>query len=272
MLPLWHLEAYKAQAVVARTYALFELRKLRTAIPTTICRTIRAARSTVALTPRPCQVRAPPPSSATYGTVVVTSGPPGPRANFQSLFQQLLRRNRAKAAYDAFGDPPSEPLTEQSFGTLCGESPHFSWPPVIVSKREELTKRFRHFGALRNRVEKDMAPVIRIDVAANNKLGRPVRFVVTDAKGNRYTWTGEEIRWAVDTDATDTTKLKKQPVPNRQSGCGHPIRKRPRLGPRGWDVLNGAFAEHRAGGIGNVLRFNRDDWVPGFKIAAILLM
>jgi SpoIID/LytB domain protein len=53
-----------------------------------------------------------------------------------------------------------------------------------------------------------MAPVVRIDIEANNHLGRPVRFVVTDAHGNRYTWNGEEIRWAVDTDSTDTTKLR----------------------------------------------------------------
>ena len=47
----------------------------------------------------------------------------------------------------------------------------------------------------------------RIDVAAKNRLGRPVRFVVTDARGGKFYWTGEEIRWAVNTDATENTKL-----------------------------------------------------------------
>ena len=41
----------------------------------------------------------------------------------------------------------------------------------------------------------------RIDRAAVNRYGRPVRFTVTDTNGTKYSLTGEELRWAVNTDA-----------------------------------------------------------------------
>jgi stage II sporulation protein D len=200
--PLWSPETYKAQAVVARTYALFEL---KAASPNSHYDIYSDQRSQVygGLTAETAKARAA--VNDTAGTVV-TAGPPGQERIFKAYFSSCCG-GIGQSAADAFGDPPTLALSEQAVGTLCSESPHFNWPPVIVTK-EELTKRFRHFGQIRNRPEKDMAPVLRIDIAANNHLGRPVRFVVTDARGNRYIWNGEEIRWAVDTDSTDTTKLR----------------------------------------------------------------
>ena len=52
-----------------------------------------------------------------------------------------------------------------------------------------------------------MAPVASVDIQAANHWGRPTRFVVTDTRGAKYSWTGEEIRWAVNTDAQAGTTL-----------------------------------------------------------------
>jgi len=52
-----------------------------------------------------------------------------------------------------------------------------------------------------------MAYLSRIDIAAFNSAGRPVKFLVTDVRGTKFTWTGEELRWAVNTDATENTRL-----------------------------------------------------------------
>lgn len=202
MLRLWNDETYKAQAVVARTYAIYEL---KAASPTSPYDLFDDQRSQVyggiaAETAQGCNA-----VDQTAGVVVV-SGPPGQERIFKAYFSSCCG-GIGQSAADAFGDPPSAPLTEQAVGNLCSESPHFNWPDVVVSKAE-LTKRFRRFGQLRNRAEKDMAAVVRIDVAGSNQFGRPVRFVVTDARGKRFMWTGEEIRWAVNTDATDTTRLK----------------------------------------------------------------
>jgi stage II sporulation protein D len=200
--PLWEEETYKAQAVVARTYALFEL---KAASPNSHYDLFGDQRSQVYGGINAESVKSRAAVNATTG-IVVTSGPPGHERIFKAYFSSCCG-GIGQSAADAFGDPPTAPLVEQSVGTLCSASPHFTWPAVLVTK-EELTKRFRHFGQLRNRPEKDMAAVIKIEVAANNQFGRPVRFVVTDARGNHYNWTGEEIRWAVDTDATETTKLR----------------------------------------------------------------
>jgi stage II sporulation protein D len=200
--PLWNLETYKAQAVVARTYALFELKAANINSHYDL---YDDQRSQVYGGINAESAKSREAVNATAGTVV-TAGPPGHERIFKAYFSSCCG-GIGQSAADAFGDPPTLALSEQACGNLCSESPHFNWPPVTVSK-EELTKRFRHFGQLRDRAEKNMAPVVRIDVASNNHLGRPVRFVVTDARGNRYIWNGEEIRWAVDTDSTENTKLR----------------------------------------------------------------
>jgi stage II sporulation protein D len=201
MLKLWADETYKAQAVVARTYAIYEL---RAANRTSHYDLFSDQRSQVygGLSAETAQG-----NNAVDQTsgIVVASGPPGHEKIFKAYFSSCCG-GIGQSAADAFGDAPSAALTEQTCGTTCSESPHFTWPTVTVTKAD-LTKRFRHFGQQRNRPEKDMATVARIDVAMNNSLGRPVKFVVTDARGARYFWTGEEIRWAVNTDSTPTTKL-----------------------------------------------------------------
>src|SRR6185503_5874155 len=49
--------------------------------------------------------------------------------------------------------------------------------------------------------------VARIDIQAANRWGRPVRFMITDQLGRRYSLTGEEIRWAINTGATPGTTV-----------------------------------------------------------------
>ena len=46
-----------------------------------------------------------------------------------------------------------------------------------------------------------MGEVDRIDIQSSNAAGLPVRFVVTDKKGNRFSLNGEELRWAFNTTA-----------------------------------------------------------------------
>jgi stage II sporulation protein D len=210
----WADETYKAQAVVARTYAIYELKAASSGSHYDL---FSDQRSQVygGLSAETSQARNA--VDETSG-IVVTAGPPGQERIFKAYFSSCCG-GIGQSAADAFGDPPGEALSEQSVGTLCSESPHFSWPTVIVSKAD-LTKRFRHFGQTRNRPEKDMAYLSRIDVAAKNRYGRPVRFVVSDVRGAKFYWTGEEIRWAVNTDSTETTKLMSSlfDIDNSQQG------------------------------------------------------
>jgi stage II sporulation protein D len=197
----WLDETYKAQAIVSRTYALYEVRSAPAGAPYDLfsdersqvyggisAETDRARRAVVQTT-----------------GIVVTAGPPHRERIIKAYFSSCCG-GVGQSAADAFGDPPSAPLTEQSVGNLCSESPHFNWGPIVIDKAT-LTARIRKFGKMNNRPEQDMAQLTRLDISAYNSLGRPVRFVVTDARGGKFEFTGEEIRKAVNTDSTDTTKL-----------------------------------------------------------------
>jgi len=47
-----------------------------------------------------------------------------------------------------------------------------------------------------------MANVARLDIQAANRFNRPIRFVVIDQEGTRYSLSGEELRVAVNAGAT----------------------------------------------------------------------
>jgi stage II sporulation protein D len=192
----WLDETYKAQAIAARTYALY------------VARTEGVGRYWDVWPDTRSQVyggmsaetwRSRNAVEATAG-VVLAYGPEGQERIFKAYFSACCG-GVSQSAADAFFDPFIEPLSDQNVGSLCNASPRFNWGPVEV-RRDELTRRFRLFGQRRNRAEKDMADVVRIETQATNRHGRPIRFTITDAKGNRYSLNGEEMRWAINTDAT----------------------------------------------------------------------
>jgi stage II sporulation protein D len=197
MLPQFGIEAFKAQAIVARTYALYEAHTAASARPWDLYSDTRSqmyggiaaetdkSRSAV---------------DETSG-VVVAFGPPGQERIFKAYFSSCCG-GASQSAAQAFGDPDIEPLSDQGVGQRCAESPRFNWGPVVISK-QELTRRFRAFGQARNRPEKNIASIRQIDIASRNASGRPVEFTVTDSRGQRYLLTGEQLRWAVNTGANE---------------------------------------------------------------------
>jgi stage II sporulation protein D len=82
----------------------------------------------------------------------------------------------------------------------------FSWPTITIGKAD-LTRRIQHYGQLHNNQEKDIAAVASINVMSINAAGRPVMFTITDAKNRRFAIVGEELRRAINTDSTPSTKL-----------------------------------------------------------------
>ncbi len=187
----WHEEAYRAQAIVARTYALYEL---KTAASGRRWDVHPDERSQVygGLGAENGLSRSA--ADATAG-VVVAHGPRGQERIFKAYFSACCGGITQSAA-DAFGDRPSEPLSEQHVGARCNASKRFNWGPVVIDK-SELTRRFRKWGEARDRAEKGMGQVARIDIAFANRWGRPVRFTVTDVRGQRYSMSGTELRFAV---------------------------------------------------------------------------
>jgi stage II sporulation protein D len=197
----WSPEAYRAQAIVARTYALYERNTPR---PPRHWDLNPDQRSQMyggigAETPKSREA-----VEATAG-VVVAAGVPGDERIIKAYFSACCG-GVTMAASDVMGDAPSEALSAQSVGTLCSASNRFNWGPIVVSK-EELTRRFRIFGAKRGRAEKDMGPIQRISIFARNPFNRPIRYLVVDKDRHSYTLAAEELRWAVNTDAQEGTTL-----------------------------------------------------------------
>jgi len=198
---LWDINTYKAQAIVARTYALF------------VTKTASQARHFDLHNDQRSQVygglgvetsKSREAVDTTRG-IVVAFGAPGKEKIFKAYFSSCCGGITQSAA-DAFGDSYIPPLSDQDVQSLCNASTRFSWGPVVIRK-DELTRRLRLFGARRDRPEKDLATIAQVDVLQTNRYGRPVRFVVTDVRGQRYSLSGEELRWAVNTDAAQGSTL-----------------------------------------------------------------
>jgi stage II sporulation protein D len=192
----WHPEAYKAQAIVARTYALYETRTTgrarefdvycdqRSQVYGGIAAESAKSRDAVA---------------STMG-IVLAYGEPGHERIFKAYFSSCCGGITQSAA-DAFGDPDILPLSAQLIGPRCIDSPKFNWGPVVIAKNE-LGRRMRAWGAQHDKPERSIADVARVDIQFENKFGRPVRFVVTDTRNVRFSLSGEDFRQAFNTESS----------------------------------------------------------------------
>jgi stage II sporulation protein D (peptidoglycan lytic transglycosylase) len=201
LFPDWHPEAYKAQAIVARTYGLYE------AHTDGIGRYFDVYADQRSQVYNGIKAESAKSRSATLETrgIVVAFGPPGHEIIFKSYFSSCCG-GIGQSAFDAFGDPDIPPLRAQNRGTSCAQSPKFNWPAVSIPKAE-LTRRIRAWGVWKKQSEKDLPPLARIDIMAQNSLGRPVRFLVTDMHGGRRMFRSEALREAINTDANTGPKI-----------------------------------------------------------------
>jgi stage II sporulation protein D len=204
----WHDQTYQAQAIVARTYALYEKFTPR---QTRAWDVWANTNSQVYGGMKAETARSRSAVEATSG-IVVAYGPPGQEKIFKAYFSSCCG-GITQSAMHAFGEPYTPALSEQYVGSLCSISMRYTWPPVVVGKKE-LTRRFGQWGRNRGRPEQGMAEVRGIEIEQRNRFGRPVRFTVTDAKGTRYSWMAEELRWAVNTQAPAGTTLNSSFVEN----------------------------------------------------------
>lgn len=189
------LEAYKAQAVAARTYAMWEVQTQRSLNrhwdlhPDTRSQVYGGIKSESG--------KGNEAVNATRG-VVAAWGQPGQEKIFKTYFSACCG-GIGQASPDAFGETFIPPLADKNVGALCNISPRYNWPAVTVSK-DELTRRVRGWGASRGHAIQRIGRVERIDVSHVNRFGRPVRYLVADASGQQYVLGGEETRWAVNFD------------------------------------------------------------------------
>jgi len=202
MLPGWHEEAYRAQAIIARTYALYEKQ------------TTGAEKQWDVYADTRSQVYGGIPAETagslaavadTAGIVVAAADAEGRVKIFKAYFSACCG-GVSQSGADAFSESYVPALSDQNVYAACKASPRFNWGPIDIPKTE-LTRRFVLFGQKRNRPEATMATIARVDIQQQNRWGRPIRFLVIDTRGNRFSLSGEEFRWAVNTGAPESSVL-----------------------------------------------------------------
>ncbi|HYO08466.1 MAG TPA: SpoIID/LytB domain-containing protein [Tepidisphaeraceae bacterium] len=187
----WGEEAYKAQAIVARTYALYE------------AKTNGAKRHWDLYPDTRSQVyggyedesgKSRDAVDHTAG-VVLAYGQRGQERIFKAYFSACCGGVTQSAA-DAFGENYFIPLSDQNLRGLCSPADNYNWGPIEIT-RDELTARLRTWGQRRNHGVRDTALVSKVEIQLTNRFNRPIRFVVTDANEVRYSLGGEELRNAI---------------------------------------------------------------------------
>jgi stage II sporulation protein D len=193
LFPDWHPEAYRAQAVIARTYALYEVKTgpkdrhfdlhadERSQVYGGIAAETEKANQAV---------------QSTRG-VVVAWGTTGQEKIFKAYFSSCCGGVSASQG-DAFKETTIPPLDAKYNGATCSISSRYNWGPVTVTK-SDLTQRFRNWGIRNRHPIASLQSLSGLEVATTNAFGRPRRFVVTDMNGQQYMLSSEETRWAINT-------------------------------------------------------------------------
>lgn len=194
LFPSFHPEAYKAQAIVARTYALYEVKSQGGDRSWDVWADVK---SQVYGGVKAETAKANAAVADTRG-IVAGFGPPKREKIFKAYFSACCG-GVGQNVYDAFGDPFIPPLTDRKVGDLCAISTKFNWGPVTIEK-SELTRRIKIWAAARKNPIERMAMLDRIEIETINRGGRPVRFMLTDVNGQRYSLGSEETRWACNAD------------------------------------------------------------------------
>ena len=184
--PKWPLETYRTQAIAARSYALWEV-GLATHRPFDLEATEASqVYGGVASNPRAIQA-----VRDTAGVVLAFDGRVLP-AFFASSTGGL-----GQDATVAFPGrvPDLAPLRARRHGTWDAQSPAYRWGP-IRRDTPTLARRLAAWGTANDDPVAQLRGLRRVEVAAENAVGRPASYTLTDATGRRFTLGCEAFRTA----------------------------------------------------------------------------
>lgn len=191
--PSWHLEAYRAQAIAARTFAWYLiLAEGRNKLwDVTTDETTQVYGGIAAETPISRQA-----VRDTRGQVMTASAN-GTTGVFKAYFSACAGGSTQDAA-DAWGDHPNPVYTPRVTGQLDAASPKFSWGPITVTK-PQLSAAVRAWGT-RNA----LAPLVALGdirsaavTARHPTTNRPTLVTLTGTNGKTAPIRAEELRLAL---------------------------------------------------------------------------
>ncbi len=183
--PKWHRQAYEAQAIAARSYAIAHLPLSRDKafdLESSVASqayggTARNATAIAAV-------------SATRGRVLTWHG---------QVIPAYYSSNAGGVGQDAVvaikGGPDIPPLRGTTHGGWAAASPRFTWGP-IVRDRADLARRLAAWGRANKHPVAGLQSIADLAITQRNSVGRPTRFTVTDATGQRYDLGPEQFRFA----------------------------------------------------------------------------
>jgi stage II sporulation protein D len=198
----WHENTYKAQAIAARTYALYEHADAVTkgrhwdvhddqqsqmygGVDAETSKAVAAVRDTAG--------------------VVLVWGAEGRQAIFKAFYSSSCGGVSQSVTHAGFDEPYIPPLGAHDNQGLCKASPKFNWGPIVV-KKEELTRRVQLWGKRLDRAEQAIGLITRVEVQ-QTCLGRPVWFKISTVGDKSYGLSGEHLRQAVNAGAPDGSRL-----------------------------------------------------------------
>lgn len=199
----WDAAAFRAQAIAARSYALFEAYERRHRHFDLMSTT--ASQVYQGLSDNP---RATAAAEATRGQVIVHRGRVLP------AYYSSACGGAGQSAHLAFDSGwHVTPLMGQGGLSWCRKSDKYRWGPITRSA-DDLAYRLRKWGQARGHAVGKLSGLRRIEIAKRNHTGRPAAFTLTDAAGRRFTLGCEPFRMACNYQAgslSDLSKAKRLP-------------------------------------------------------------
>lgn len=205
LIPGWSAEAFKAQAIAARSYALHE-RQRRTALGSHF--DVESTTQDQAYAGATENERAHESVRATRGLVLTWRG-----ALLRSYYSSTTG-GRAASARDTwptgrgFEFNLAAPIQASARDDADSFSPLFRW--TVERGTENLVRRFRAFGRAQGMAIRDVSSLAKIEVAATNSFGRPRTYKITDTGGLSWTLSAESIRLACNFPTPGTPEVTRE--------------------------------------------------------------
>ncbi len=190
--PHWSVTAYEAQAVAARTYAVYQMAtegrsRQWDVVGTTASQMYGGIRSE--------STRAWEAVNATRGQLLQTAV--GGHVGIFCACYSACDGGAEQSPQEAWGDIPIACLPAQPTGYLDAACPKFNWPPMRISMAE-VSRAMLDWGR-RNSLPylEDLGPITRVWISRYNGLtSRPTEITVADAAGKIGVLRAEEFRLA----------------------------------------------------------------------------
>jgi stage II sporulation protein D len=196
----WHEQTFRAQAIAARSYAIWE-------------RHLKPQRhydleATTASQVYGGKVQNPKAIAAvksTRGQVLVFEGRVLPA--FYSSCVGTIGQDAAIAFPEVA--PNIAPLRSGKRGPWDNQSPHYRWGAIYRS-RVTLIRRLAAWGKANSHDVAKLRNIVAIGVSHRNAAGRPARFRVTDGSGRTFALAAESFRFACNYQAAQLPRLNKK--------------------------------------------------------------